>query len=455
MKKNILLLVIMGLLVTTLVASGWILQYAPLAIVRGSQEVEDIDTNLEYSNGSISSPHPELSLWYTWINTSDTQIIYLAYQSQILNPPVITFLGQHYHTENGTEIFVGNTLTAMEVYNDTNGNGVPDADFVTGSSEIMYYFMVNSSVSFVITPIKKSMVDDLPHYTWGVRYQTIDGFLLFEDQSPAASVMLDYMEFSYDFYIQNNVSYLKTNFDIGELLEIIPRSFQDVNVTLDGLSLALFYGTTVITSKPYTTLVDGKPYNSTTAPAVAEPTELGEIRVGDAKAYEFVFGQNYTLFKDSQQEIYGSQSTAVAKTSVSSGIRMSVEWLLSSLEQVLSNLFPKISSMQTAITLDYNVSSFLYRVCYPLWDGFRLKHDPTYVAYLSAASTLGIPPPIPELAPPIQFLVAAALIGLVALAVALINLRKTRKVLKYLMRIPLATLWRQTTLFFLHQYFSS
>lgn len=441
MKKNILLTTMIGLLATALVASGWILHY-PLAIVRSSSESENIDTSVEYSNGSMSSPLQGLSLWYTWINTSDTQIIYLAYQSYVLNPPVITFLGQHYHTENGTEIFVGNTLTAMEIYNDTNGNGVPDANFVAGSSEIVYYFMVNSSVSFVITPIEKSMIDDLPHYTWGVRYQTIDGFLLFEDQSPAASVMLDYMEFSYDFYIQNNVSYLKTNFDIGKLLEIVPRSSQNVNVTLDGLSLALFYGTTVITSKPYTMLVDGKPYNSTTAPALAEPTELGEIRVGDAKAYEFVFGQNYTLFRDFQQEIYESQSTAVAKTSVSSGIRVSVEWLLSDLEHVLSNLFPKISSVQTAITLDYNVSSFLYRVCYPVWDGFRLEHDPTYVAYLSAASTPGIPPPIPELAPPIQFLVVAALIGLVAFAAALVDLRKTRKVLKYSMHTPLATLWR-------------
>jgi len=452
MKKNVSLTVMIELLVTTLVASGWILQ-SPLTIVSGSPELEDIDTSVEYSNGSIGSPLQGLSLWYAWINTSGTQIIYLAYQSHVLNPPVVTFLGQHYRTENDTEIFVGNTLTAMEVYNDTNGNGVPDADFIAGSSEIMYYFIVNSSVSFVIKPIEKSVIDDLPHYTWGIRYQTIDGFLLFEDQSAAARVMLDYMEFSYDFYIQNNVSYLKTNFDIGKPLEI--TSFQDVNVTLDGLSLALFYGTVVITSKPYTTLVNGEPYNSTIAAASPKPTELSEIRVENAKAYEFIFGQNYTLFRDSQQEIYESQSTAVAKISVSSGIRMSVEWLLSNLEQVLSNLFPRISSMQTAINLDYDVSSFLYRVCYPVWDGCRLEHDPTYVAYLSTASTPDIPPPIPELTPPIQFLVVATLLGLAVFVAALMDLKKTRKLVKYSLRNPLTVLGIKLPLFFLNHIFQN
>lgn len=429
----------MGLLIITLTASGQISKPF-LTVVRSAFESEgtSIDVSGEYSNGSIGSPLQGLSLWYAWVNTSGTQIIYLAYQSYILNPPVVTFLGQHFYVENDTEIFVGNTLSAMEVYNDTNENGVPDADFIMESSEIVYYFVVNSSESFVITPIEKSMINDLPHYIWGIRYETIDGFLLFENESPAARVMISYMEFSYDFYIQNNVSYLKTNFSVGEPLEI--TSFVGTNVTLDGLSLALFYGTTIITSKSYTTLVNGKPYNSTTAAASPEPTEVGEIRVEDAKVYEFVFGQNYTLFKDSQQESRESQSAAVARTSVSSGIRMSIEWLLSNLEEVLSDLFPRISSMQTAITLDYNVSSFLYRVCYPVWDGCSLKHDPTYVAYLSGAPTSGTPPPISELAPPLQFLIVAALLGLVALAVALVDLRKTRKVLKYSIRDPLTIL---------------
>lgn len=420
MRRTVFVSVMIGLLFATLAASGRIWQ-SPLMIASGSIGGGDIDTSTEYSNGSVSSPHQGVALWYVWVNSNGTQIIYLAYHSYIYNPPVVTFLGQHYQTENGTEVFVGNTLTSMEVYNDTNGNGVPDADFATGTSEIMYYFLVNSSVSFEITSIKKSLIDGVPHYTWGIRYDTIDGFLIFEDQSPAASVLLDYIAFSYDFHIQNNVSYLKTNFSIGKTLKI--TQFSDTSVILDGLSLSLLYGTTVITSKPYVTLVNGEPYNSTTTQISVESTESGEIRIEDVKTYEFIFGQNYTLFWDPQEEIYESQSAAVANRSVSSGVRVSVEWLLSDLEGVLSDLFPKISSMQATINLDYTVSSFLYRVCYPQWGGYRLEHDPTYVAYLNTMV-------MPEASPPLLILITAALLSIVALTVALIDLKKTRKMLR-------------------------
>lgn len=87
---------------------------------------EDIDVNSEYSSGTISSTNENISLWYTWINCNGTQVICLAYQSTAVRPPVTTFIGQHYMTENNDEAFVGNTLTGMEIYNDTNRNGIPD-----------------------------------------------------------------------------------------------------------------------------------------------------------------------------------------------------------------------------------------------------------------------------------------------------------------------------------------
>lgn len=426
MGRKILAILTIWLLVATLTISLNILNAPSMA--SASPEGEEIDTETEYSNGTIGSPHSGLALWYAWINTNDTQIIYLAYQSYKYNPPVITFLGQHYYTENNTEVFVGNTLASMEVYNDANGNGVPDVDFAVGKSEIMYYFLVNSSVSFVTTPIEKSLVDGVPHYKWGMRYDIIDGALTFEDGSLAALVTLDYLALSYDFRIQNNVSYLKTNFEIGKILDITAPS-PYANVTLEGLSLSLLYGTTVITMKPYITLVEGEPYNSTTAQTSAKPTESSEIIIGNAKVYEFLFGQNYTLFRGSQEETYASKSAAVANQSVSGNMRTSVEWLLFDLESVLSDLFPRISNMKVTINLDYSVSSFLYRVCYPKWDGCRLEHDPTYLAYLKEGVP-GITPPPADISPPIMFVAAAALIGLVALTAALIDLDKTRKMLR-------------------------
>lgn len=421
MNKKILVIMALALLAVSIVTSG-LIQLAPLAVAYGSLE-GNINTNIEYSNGTLGTDLAGLTLWYAWINTSGSQIIFLAYQSYVLNPPVITFSGQHYFADNSTEVFVGNTLEAMELYNDTNGNGLPDANYTSGQSEILYNFFVNSSANFDVKPINKTVIEGLPHYQWGIRYGTIDGFLnSADDQFTAAMVMVDYMDFSYDFYVQNNVTYLKTNFGLGKILQIVPFGYD--NVSLNGLSIALFYGTIVITSKPYVTMVNGNSYNSTTAPASVEPTDSSEIKIAEATAYKFLFGQNYTLFRDSTQEVYESKCTAVSNQSVSEGGKRS-EWILSLLEDTLTSIFPKISSMQAAINLDYNVSSFLYRVCYPVWSGYQLQHDPTYVAYLGM-------PIVPELSPPLMFVIAAAVASTAVLVAALIDLKKTRKTLRHL-----------------------
>ena len=379
-----------------------------------------MNTDAEYFNATIGSPIEGLAIWYVWINTNSTQVIYLAYVSSKISPPVITFFGQHYMTGNGTEVFVGNTLTAMEVYNDTNRNGVPDVDLGNGTSELLYNFAVNSSQSFVITPLQKTLISGDVHYTWGLRYNTIDAFLLTENQAAGANVLLDYLASSYDFYVQNNASYLKTSFEIGKILNV--TSYSDLNFTLEGLSLSLLYGTSVIASNTYTTVVNGEPYNSTTTQSSAIPTQSGEIRIEDAKAYECVFGQNYTLSRDAENATYPSKSAAVSDHSVPGGVYRSVEGALSFFENVLSGVFPKISTLLTTVNLDYNSSSFLYRVFYPQWDGYALEHDPTYIAYVTLIA-------IPEIGPPVMLIIGATIAGSAALIVALLDTRKNRRML--------------------------
>jgi hypothetical protein len=199
-------------------------------------------------------------------------------------------------------------------------------------------------------------------------------------------------------------------------------SYSDLNFTLEGLSLSLLYGTSVIASNTYTTVVNGEPYNSTTTQSSAIPTQSGEIRIEDAKAYECVFGQNYTLSRDSENATYSSKSAAVSDHSVPGGVYRSVESALSFFENVLSGVFPKISSLLTTVNLDYNFSSFLYRVCYPQWDGYALEHDPTYIAYMTLIAIL-------EIGPPVMLVIGATIAGSAALIVALLDTRKNRRIL--------------------------
>jgi hypothetical protein len=419
--KKLFTIITLGILLVALANVGFI-SWSNRANAIDFPTGETVDTTAEFHNGTIGLPTDPVVVWYVWINTSSFQVIYMACLSYMYPPPIITFFGEHYWTENGTEMFVGNTLTAMEVYNDTNTNGVPDINTGNGTNELLYNYFVNSSQSFAMTPVEKTVVDGVSHYKWGLRYNTVDGALLTENQTTSARVMLDYLGSSFDFYVQDNVSYLKTGLELGRILNV--TSTPGFDISLDGLSLSILYGTTVDASQTYTAVVNGEPYNSTTTQNMVEPTQAGEIRVGDTKAFQCIFGQNYTLFNDSQATIYPSQSAAVSDQSVFGSLHRTVDYALTYFEQLLSGLFPIITNnLPAVVNLDYNTSSLLYRVCYPQWSGYALEHDPTYLAYLTA-------PTISEInlsSPPEGFIIAAIIIGSITLILALQDVRKTRR----------------------------
>jgi hypothetical protein len=404
----------------------------------GEGDSSMIDTQSEYSDGSIPLGQ-DMNLWYVWVNASGTQVVFFTYYSEVYNSPIMTFLGEHYQTVDETEVFMGNTLLLMEAYDDANGNGVPEADFTTGTSEIEYFFIVNSSVGFVPMPVQKTVMDYTPHYTWGVRYERVDGALLYpEDRlmngvwtNLAARVNITHLTFTYEYHVQEDASYLKTGFEVGEIVDIEPYT-SNMNMTLNELGLSLLYGTTTLTAKPYTVLVNNEPYDSIKAEAPAVPTSRAEVMVEDMKTYEFIFEENYTLHRDSIVEVYDSKSAASAIDSVppNADPYLSPYWLVGWLLRHLSDdVFPGMSTGMPDIDLNYTSSSFVYRVCYPLWEGWRIEHDPTYVAYITAVE-VGPPQRSLPIEPSFETLVAVTAACTFALAVALIELRRTKRILK-------------------------
>ncbi len=339
-----------------------------------------IDTNTEYSNGSIPMP-PFGSIWYAWINTTDTQIIYYSLFSDQVNSPIINFLGQHFQLQDGTDVIVGNTLALIEVYNDTNGDGIPQANFTSGISEIEYYLLVNSSISYEITPIQKIMEGELAHYKWGFKYEGIDGFLFYPEEqgNVAAFVMIDHLGFTYDFYVVDNVANMKPSFDIGNITNV-EFMYEEPSASLDQLGLSLLFDTVIFSPEPYTAHVNGQTYNSTTTTDSAIPIDSSQIAVNTIKAYEFLFGENYNLTRGENIETYQAKYEAAATTSVPEGATWKLDWILDCFEETLSIV--DLFGMEGQINLNYNSSTLLYRICYPVWDGLQIQHDPTYVAYL-------------------------------------------------------------------------
>ena len=123
-----------------------------------------IDTSQAYASGFISGNQ---SAWYTWVNVQGVKLVFLALYSPVVNSPVFTFVGQEYNHSSGNPVFVGNSLMLMEVFNDTNHNGILDVNYTSGHSELKYTVFMNSSQSFVPTPVSENSSGGILHLRWG------------------------------------------------------------------------------------------------------------------------------------------------------------------------------------------------------------------------------------------------------------------------------------------------
>jgi hypothetical protein len=235
-----------------------------------------------------------------------------------------------------------------------------------------------------------------------------------------AKLVFDHMTLGYDFSVENNVSYLKTNFDVGRVTSI--DVFDSSQLSLSGLSLALLYPTCTHTSKPYSTYVDDQPYNSTISNETAVNLPLARVVVGSTKAYDLVFGGNYTLNRGQNNETYELKSEAASLSSVPTNVYGSVVWQSSYFRDNL-NLGDLFGDLPPDISVDYNESSLIYRICFPVWDGMQVQNDPVYIGYLFSNIEI---PEIPSTTILTLMIIAMTLLALVVTKKRKINLANTK-----------------------------
>ena len=387
MKRLIVLVVLGALLVAPCLTT---LEFPVLNVANASSTLPFVDA--EYANGTIvvGSPDWPMYIWYDWVNVSGTQVLdYVLYcwGNSSFPSPIINFVMQHLQLADGTPVLVASALDQMEVYRDSNGDGVPEANFTSGQSEILYYMYMNMSDSYRVIPIQKTVESGVPHYLWGFTYVNVYAYLLniTVGYGIPARLMLDHITVSYDFSLEGNVTKLKTGFDIGKVnsLEILDSS----QVSLDGLSLALLYPTTTYSSDPCSAYVNGEPYDSATTNDSALSMDVASVAVGGTKAYDFVFGGNYTLARNGTNETYEMKAKAAAPSSIPTQIYGPSVWQISFFkdELPLSDLF---GGSWPDITMNYDASLLTYRLCFPVWDGAQIQSDPLYVGYLFSSAEI-------------------------------------------------------------------
>jgi hypothetical protein len=133
--------------------------------------------------------------------------------------------------------------------------------------------------------------------------------------------------------------------------------------------------------------------------------------VGNTKAYDFVFGGNYTLIRGENNETHQAKAEAAALSSIPTEIYGPVVWQTTFFRDEL-NLGGLFGGSWPDLTIDYSASSLIYRICFPVWDGIQIQHDPVYIGYLFSSTEI---PEIPTtIILPLIFIAATSLVLLFA-----------------------------------------
>ncbi len=388
-----------------------------------------IDVSQEYSSGDVRV-FPSLDAWYTWININGTHTIFLALHSFQAPSPVSAFVGESYNTSTGSRVFVANALMAMEVYNDTDGNGFLDANYAIPQTELLYTIQMNASQSFTTSPVQKTITNNIPHYDWGVTYGSIQGDLITADPAynygysgglPASAVSIDHLSLFYDYSITGNTTYLKTSYEIGNVT-LVPPTLS--NVTLKGLSLSLLHFTLAVSSEGYAVRTNGSSvdFDSQTSQTSSQ-VNVAQVIVPGSLAYEFRFNDNYTLQTNPPVNLRTVYAAASSNSLPTGAFQAQGALEIIRAQDYVKNSLPQVAGLPSSSDLNYNTSKLIYRISYPTWGGIGIKHDPTYVAYY-VPRLLTVSTPVPGF-PIIIVYLAVAVAAVTVIAFLVVD--RTRK----------------------------
>ena len=343
----------------------------------------DIPIEEEYSSGTIANQISRLS--YTWVHTDETSFLSLTMYDELTGmstiAPFYPFFGQSFNVSNNP-FFVGTIITGFELFQDSNDNDILDLE-----EELKYYVMLNASQGIILPQIDKTTEDTKRIYSWKVRYLEVDGFFQPSPVQNNVKTIIDSVNLTYSFAISQNYSELKLAIEMGawdayEFDYNTQPPFNEIrlqDVDLSKYSLSILFGTTVSSDNPVSVAVS----NGTTGISDAI------IKVNDVPIFQSLFQDTYDL------ELSGTTHTAIATPANPNTLfdEQLYSWRTpQELYNWWSSFFSSMSELTKIPPLGIEEVSFLYRICYPVWNGEPFNHDPRYRALFEGELS---PPTIP------------------------------------------------------------
>jgi len=389
-------------------------------------------------------------LYQTYVNMSGFQLYYsglinITAETGALSIPVQSFI-EHYRTPNGNDVLTSSSFIMLLAFNDTatsKHSDSPDvndnlyASFSLGLDLTQIYGdATKPALSSKTELIPLESLNDNRTWTWGMRYTNLTAVWWRMWTNPAnprfealpiAITTYDELTFMYELNLDptNHKATLTASYTIGRminlwligwlfLLPVVVHYNSTGTYTPNGktkisdetiyqfldkqhikMSIVLFQNSLV--------LGDVKTQSSYTNANVTD-AELnvsnGEIttKAGNEDIFKTDFGTkatyqlyNYTADPD---EIEYTTHNAVTRTAPRSGYAKNPLFsihvaLLKYVPLIVKHIAPALYQKAMNYMLNMTYADYFYLISYPTYSGFRVKHDPTYTAYI--AGTTGAP----------------------------------------------------------------
>jgi hypothetical protein len=397
-------------------------------------------------------------LHLNYINVSGLQMLYAGLSNITVNQtsltiPIQTFM-LHYQSSAGLkDVIAASSFIMMLAFNETEDTLFPASP---DKNDVLY---ASFSLGADLTPIfgrdtppgLSSQTEIIPltsedayHWSWGMRYTnltaiwwqiSIDPAHPHHDPRPIAITRYEELTFTYHLTIdpETGTATVNTEYVIGRAtdlwllfwLVILPIPFH-YNATgcyrMNGAKISdetihAFLHTQGIQMSVVhfqsSVVLDRTTYSN------AEGTNVhdNEVDVSDATVTTYaddgerVFDANFTakgaynLFNvtsDPTETTFTAYNTTTRTTKIAGFARNPIfhvhTYLMRFIPLMVATMSPELVEQAKDHLWDMNYADYFYVIGYPVYEGYRIEHDPTYVAY--AALTAEEPPPPEPPAPP-------------------------------------------------------
>jgi len=384
-------------------------------------------------------------LYQTYVNVSGFQLFFsglinITAGQGALTIPVQSFL-EHYKTPKGRDVLTSSSFIMLLAFNDTGNSKYADspdvndnlyASFSLGLANLTNIYGSSSkpALNSKATVIPLTSSDDKLTWGWGMRYTNLTAiwWRMFTnplnprfEPLPIAITTYEELEFTYKLTLNptDNTAKVTANYVIGrmtnlwliEWLLVLPvvTHFNSTGAyRLNGtrisnetiyqflerqhikMSIVLFQNSFVL---DYATTSKSTVNNKNVTDA-EEDVSNGAIstEAGNEKIFEANFGSkiqyklyNYTAGDtDATAKAYDAVTRTAPRPGYAKNPLFSMHVaLLKYVPLIVANIDPPLYQKAKDHMLNMTYADYFYLISYPKYSGFKIKHDPTYTAYIA------------------------------------------------------------------------